>query len=82
MNNQLNKIHLYEKQQKKIKIRTKDQPKKIWKLYVGLVAEEMSGRVILERKWTKYSKLHTFVCKLGGQKENAQEKWNYCSNTQ
>lgn len=55
---------------------------KIWKLYVGLVAEEMLGRVILEGEWTKYSKLHTFVCKLGGQKENAQEKWNYCSNTQ
>lgn len=49
---------------------------------MGLVAEEMLGRVILEGIWTKYSKLHTFVCKLGGQKENTQEKWNYCSNTQ
>lgn len=49
---------------------------------MGLVAKEMLGRVILEGQWTKYSKLHTFVCKLGGQKENAQEKWNYCSNTE
>lgn len=49
---------------------------------MGLVAEYVLGRVIFEGKCTKHSKLHTFVCKLGGQKENAQEKWNYCSNTQ
>lgn len=47
---------------------------------MGLAAEEMLGRVIFEGQCTKYSKLHTFVCKLGGQKENSQEKWNYCSN--
>lgn len=49
---------------------------------MGLVAEVMLGGVIFEGQSTKYSKLHTFVCKLAGQKENAQEKWNYCSNTE